>query len=158
MKKVSFNDKVKIYKFDDDYKYCVEEIKLQKDLTIEQQYKENFHNLVIYSIFNNGVSSIRSKQSWWKYLKLHPYPNQARHFYHKNMINCLYKLTKYGIYKISLQYNKHLLKQHISYYCLFLNHITLLGNYANKIIKAYRKYKNKDLLTNRTVENNNKTE
>ena len=155
MKRVSFNENVKIYKFNDEYQYCMEEIKLQKDLSIEQEYKENFHNLVIYSIFNNGVSSIRSKESWWKYLKLHPNPIKARTFYHKNMINCFYKLTIYGIYNMSIQFNRNLLKQHISYYCLFLNHITLLGAKANKIIKFYKNYKS---LTNRTIKNNNETE
>ena len=56
---------------------------------------------------------------------------------------------------MSIQFNRNLLKQHISYYCLFLNHITLLGAKANKIIKFYKKYKS---LTNRTLKNNNETE
>ena len=73
------------------------------------------------------------------------------------MLNCLYKLEETGIYNMYIYYNNHLLKQHIPYFCEFLNKITLLGIKANKIIKFYRKYRYK-LLTNRTVENNNETE
>ena len=100
----------------------------------------------------------RTKKDWWNYLKRHTPPLEAQRYYYKNMVNCLYKLCETGKYRMLLHYNKHLLKQHLSYYCSFLNHITLLGNYANKIIKAYRKYKNKDLFTNRTIKNDNKTE
>ena len=70
------------------------------------------------------------------------------------MVNCLYKLCETGKYRMSLHYNNQLLKEHLSFYCEWLNHITLLGIYANKIIKTYRKY----LFTNRTIKNNNKTE
>lgn len=142
MKKVSFNDKVKIYKFDDHNNTVVETIHMQSELTLEQQFKVNFHYLIIFSIFNNDISSIKTKTSWWLYLKKHNDPLESRIQYYKNMIRCLYKLCETGTYRMSLYYNNHLLPQHLPYYCEWLNEITLLGKYANKIIRFYRKYHN----------------
>ena len=155
MKKVTFNEEVKIYRFDEDNNHVTKFTRLQKDLSLEQQYKVNFHYLVIHSIFKNGPSSIRSKNDWWNYLRKHPSPLEARYYYHKHMLNCLYKLSEDNIYNMYIYYNNHLVKKHLPYYCDFLNIITILGIKANKIIKFYRKYKS---LTNRTVKNNYETE